>query len=399
MSKKAKTKSKNLHLLITFISFFFATGSHANSEKTSKDVDHNCIVKFLVLDVGSSTTKSVLYTKDTCNNNKTIEKKTLNKNYPYQACLSDSKDNLLPKKCIEEGAKAIAAIKDHFQLDCETNSQCKAIATGWARNAVNINDWIDEVRRINVDPIIATQDHEGDMKTHAIKKFLNNSNQPFIAFDIGGGSFQLAWFDEKGEIQHYNSQYGTDNFTHDLQANFLSDDDQKCVHARNNITLLQNGDKSDKEALQNALIQQNTFCSPVSLTTVHPKELHKIINHADEVIGAPIRADKKLQDFIKKQKPVIYADSLLFSLGIKKQLGFDKDIITVDDVYKIMLSVSGMTYSQVKATHPNLPDICINTTQPSMLLLYSIMQSLKIYEIHMVQTDYMEHFVDSQIKK
>lgn len=396
MSKRAKINFVFSSFLIT-VSFLSSFCSFA--AENTVETQNSCIVKFLVIDVGSSTTKSILYTKDTCNSNKTIEKKTLNKNYPYQACLSDTNDNVLPKRCIEEGAKAIASIKDHFDLDCETNSQCKAIATGWARNTENIHEWLDEVKKIKVDPIVATQNHEGEMKLHAMKNTLDIPDGPFIAFDIGGASFQLSWIDEKGEVQHYNSQYGTDNFTHDLQAKFLSDEDQKCVHARNNITLLQNGDKTDKNALQNAFVQQNSFCSPVSLTTVHPKELNKVIDYAAEVIGSPINHDVKLQNFIQKHKPVIYADSLLFSLGIRKQLGFDKDIITIDDVYKIMLSVSGMTYSQVKATYKNLPDICINTTQPSMLILYAIMQSLKIHEIHMVQTDYMEHFVDSHIKK
>jgi len=396
MSKRTKINfvSSSFFLIISFLFSF-----HSFSVENQVDNKDHCIVKFLVIDVGSSTTKSILYTKDKCDNNKTIEKKTLNKNYPYQACLSDTNDNILPKRCIEEGAKAISAIKEHFDLDCETNSQCKAIATGWARNTENIHEWLDEVKKIKVDPIVATQNHEGEMKLHAMKNTLDISDGPFIAFDIGGASFQLSWIDDKGEVKHYNSLYGTDNFTHDLQAKFLSDEDQKCVHARNNITLLKNGDQSDKEALQNALIQQNKFCSPISLTTVHPKELNKVIDYADDVIGSPIRADAKLQRFIKKHKPIIYADSLLFSLGIKKQLGFNKDVITIDDVYKIMLSVSGMTYSQVKATYPNLPDICLNTTQPSMLVLYALMESLKIYEIHMVQTDYMEHFVNSHIKK
>ena len=78
MSKRAKLNFVFSSFFLT-ISFLFSFHSFAVENKV--DNKSQCIVKFLVIDVGSSTTKSILYTKDKCDNNKTIEKKTLNKNY------------------------------------------------------------------------------------------------------------------------------------------------------------------------------------------------------------------------------------------------------------------------------------------------------------------------------
>ncbi len=386
--------------LIIFISIFFCNISYATQEDENiQSHDDQCIRKFLVVDVGSSTTKSILYTKDICNNKRIINKENFNRNYPYQACLSDSESNILPQRCVLEGTKVISAIKEHFGLNCQDDSQCAAIATGWARNTGNIDDWILEVQKINVKPIVASQRYEGEMKLNAIKDTIMKDKKPFIAFDIGGGSFQLGWLGTSDQLYQYNGKYGTDNFTHDIQAKFLSPEDQKCVHARNNLILLQNGDKSDTALLKNALKQQEAFCNVTSLASIHPKDLDKAIKYADEKIGSEISSNHELQNFISEKRPIIYGDSLLLSLGVRKQLGFDKDIITLNDVYKIMQSVSGMTYSQIKAIYPNVPDICVNTTQASMLILYTIMRSLNINEMHIIQTDYMEHFVDSHIKQ
>lgn len=383
---RSKTKSYYDIVIILFLLFFL-----------QKNVYSDCIKNFLIFDIGSSTTKSILYKKDICNGKKIIDKQVFNHNYPYQACLSDTQDNILPDACIEGGVQAIQIIKDHFNLKCDGDAQCVAIATGWARYMQNPTAWSDAVRKTNVEPIIASQNYEGEMKLNAIKANTISQNKSFLGFDIGGGSFQLGWFDEKNHLHQYNSNYGTDNFTHDLQEKFFSLNEKKCIRARNNFILVNNG-SADKKSLKQASDNISQECAAGYRTTLKTKELDQAIAFTYEQIGKPISENMTLRNFIKNNKPVIYADSLLFSLGIRKQLGYDRDIITIDDVHKIMVSIAGMTYDQVKKTYPNLPDICINTTQPSMLILYSLMRSLNIDEIHIIQTDYMEHFVDSQIK-
>lgn len=168
MRKKLRTKATLFVSITLLLSSFLSNQSLASSKNTLKD---ECIKKFLVIDVGSSTTKSVLYTKDVCRKNKTIKKQIFNKNCPYQACLSDSESDILPKQCIEKGVKTLRAIKGHFKLDCKT-TQCAAIATGWARHAKNIEDWKEAVEEIGVNPIVASQDYEGEMKIRIIKKRL-----------------------------------------------------------------------------------------------------------------------------------------------------------------------------------------------------------------------------------
>lgn len=357
----------------------------------SYSLDVTCHKVFLVIDVGSSTTKGFLYTKDRCNGNQTVKKQSFNHNYPYQACLSDSNSQSLPKDCIDGGVKAIEFIKSHFKIDCTDN--CFAFATGWARYIDNQNEWLKSVRETKVQPRIISQEYEGELKLMALKEIFKD--KPFIGFDIGGGSFQLVWQGKDGIIHHYNSSYGTDNFTHDIQDKLLSERAKACVKARNNLTLLNNS-KAEAVEIAKAVKDEEQACGRKCSITFSKKKLDDAIAYAHEKIGKPLVEHSELQKFIKENKPIVYADTLLVNLGLKKQLGLNKDSVTSNDIYKIMMSVSGMEFIEIKSTYPDLPDICINTTQPAMLILYTIMNSLGVNEIHGVETDYMESFVNRQ---
>jgi hypothetical protein len=375
-------KMKNLaSALIINLAFSFASYST------------ECEKNFLVIDVGSSTTKGTLYTKDLCNGNRTINKQYFNQNYPYQACLSDSNSKSLPKFCIDGGVQAIESIKEYFKVDCKDN--CFAFATGWARYIDNQHDWIDHVSKTGVKPKVVSQDYEGELKLVALKNMFQD--KPFIGFDIGGGSFQLVWQDKEGKIHHYNSNYGTDNFTHDIQDKLMSDRVKKCVKARNQINLLKNS-SGDKDEMLKAIKKEKELCGKNCAITFSKKKLDDAIAYAQEKVGQPLLAHSELQKFVKENKPVVYADTLLVNLGIKKQLGIEKERISHEDIYKIMQSVSGMHFVEIKSTYPDLPDMCVNTTQPSMLILYTIMKSLGVDEIYGVETDYMDSFINSQIK-
>lgn len=378
-------KEKTSHINILIISFLiFITNVYGAETICTKD--------FLVLDVGSSTTKGTLYTKDIYKNNKITSKKTFNINYPYQACLSDSGGKSLPKKCIDGGKQVMQNIQKHFGIKC--NNNCFAAVTGWARYIDNQDEWFKEISKTGIKAMIVSQDYEGNLKLSAIKKAY--SNKDVIAFDIGGGSFQLVWEDENGQIQNYNSLYGTDNFTHDIQDALFSERSKVCIKARNNLHLLRNS-KASLAEIKSAEETEKKLCSGQCSITFSESDLQNAISYADDKIGRFIVADTRLQDFVKKNNPTVYADTLLFNLGIRKQLGVNKDVITIDDVYKIMTSVSGMHYIQIKSKYPNLPDICVNTTQPAMLILYTIMKSLGINQMTTIQTDYMEAFLEENL--
>ena len=349
-----------------------------------------------MIDVGSSTTKGTLYTKDLCNGKVTVKKEHFNKNYPYQACLSDSTSNRLPRTCIDGGIQIIESIRNHFKLDCQGN--CFAFATGWARYIENQDEWISRVSKTGIYPKIVSQEYEGKLKLIALKNEFHK--HPFIGFDIGGGSFQLVWEGEDGEINHYNSPYGTDNFTHDIQEKLLPERAKRCVKARHELTLSQviENNNADKNVLSVTKTKAHQACDTNCIITFDKTRLNDAIAYADKKIGQPLLANSSLQKFIKKTKPVVYADTLLVNLGIKKQLGLNKEKITLDDIYGIMISVSGMHFLEIQSKYPALPDICVNTVQSSMLILYTIMKNLGINEIHGIETDYMDSFINSQIK-
>ncbi len=376
-------KIKNLTSSL-ILNLAFVLAPYATETKCERD--------FLVIDVGSSTTKGILYTKNLCNNKKTIKKQHFNKHYPYQACLSDAGSTILPKNCIDGGMQAIESIKTHFKIDCIDN--CFAFATGWARYIDNQSEWISEVSQKGIDSRVASQDYEGELKLIALKNMFHN--QPFIGFDIGGGSFQLVWQGKDGKIHHYNSPYGTDNFTHDIQNKLLSERSTMCIKARNQLNLLKNNGAPQGDLLK-ATKDVQQVCGQNCVITFSKKRLDDAIAYAQEKIGQSLVDNIELQKFIDENKPIVYADTLLVNLGIKKQLGLDKDKITSQDIYKIMTSVSGMHFVEIKSTYPHLPDICVNTTQPSMLILYTIMKSLRVNEIYGIETDYMDSFINSQI--
>jgi hypothetical protein len=373
----------------------------ANDEKIQK----NCITQYLVFDVGSSTTKSILYKKDQCQGNKLISKQILNRNYPYQSCLSDSiKPGLMPQECIIGGVEIIQSIKKDFGVDCENDTQCYAVVTAWARNTANIQDWIDKVKKINVNPTIASQTYEGEIKINAMKKKFDaedkKTTQDFIVFDIGGASFQLGWIDKNNHMNQYHGVYGTDNFTHSLQEEFLSENDIRCIKARNEVILVNSHNKNNaeyKEILQEVLHHEKRICSDYSITTIAIEDLNATIGYTRKIIGKSIIENKNLQNFIKHNKPILIGDSLLFNLGLRQQLGIDKDIITKQDILNVIKSLAGMKYRDIIVKYPKLPEICINTTQPAMIILYVVMESLNVDEIHIAQSDHTEQFLHQQI--
>jgi hypothetical protein len=355
--------------------------------------DTVCHKDFLVLDIGSSTTKGTLYTKDTCNSNITIKKRFFNQNYPYQACLSNSKSKSLSQTCINGGIKAIESIKKHFKFNC--NGNCFGFATGWARYIDNQDEWLSAVENTGITTKIVSQEYEAKLKLIALKNQFND--HPFIGFDIGGGSFQLVWQGKDGQIQYYNSHYGTDNFTHDIQNKFLSKEARQCITERHNLILLMSSD-ANIDKISNAKNKVETICHNSDPITFNQNELNDVIAYADQKIGHSLLAHSALQKFIQEEKPIIYGDTLLIHLGLKKQLGLNKDIITLDDIYNIMLSISGMHFSEIQSKYPDLPDICVNSTQSSMLILYTMMKNLGIDQIHGIKTDYMDSFINSKIK-
>lgn len=392
--RKAVELSDKLPLVSSTFLIFFLCSLQPKMCGAVEENDDQCVKDFLVLDVGSSTTKAVVYKKDICNGNKTLSKKVLNKNYPYQSCVSDAQSEYLPAHCISGGVQTIESMKSNLQLYCTDN--CFALVTGWARYINNAGDWQEAVSAVGVKPVIASQNYEGELKLIAMRDKI--AAQAFIAFDIGGGSFQLIWSGEDGQIHHHNGLYGTDNFTHEVQDKFFSEEIKSCVRARNKLNILKNS-KVKSNDLYHVEQEAKQYCNASHPTTLSLNDLQLAIEYAQKKIAEPILQNHTLQEFLKKHKPIVYADTLLFHVGIKHQLGVNKDVVTIDDIKQIMYSVSDMNHAQIKSIYHKLPDSYVNTTQPAMLILHAIMKGLGVKEIHMMETDYMEAFINAQIER
>jgi hypothetical protein len=340
----------------------------------------SCNSHYLVFDIGSSTTKSFLY------NNKSFKlEKTSNYPFSYQSCLNESSNNQLSQSCIKTGTALLAKIKKEYNL-CNKPKQSFALATAWARNTNNIHQWEAEVNKIQIVPKVISQSYEGELMMEAIKSQIAKEGEQFLAFGIGGGSSQIVRSTDG--LNQYHGSFGTDNFTYALQQLFLEEEAKCCATAKDQLFV---GKDNQDEVDQ--------VCHEECLTSIPEKNLKEALIFADDLIGKPIREDKELQAFIKVNKPKIYASSLLFSLGIKKQLQLNKNQVTLKDLEKLMKILSGKTLTEIKTLYPTMPDQIINTAEPAIILLYTILKNLDLEGFEIVEVDYMKSFLISSIKK
>jgi hypothetical protein len=151
--------------------------------------------------------------------------------------------------------------------------------------------------------------------------------------------------------------------------------------------------------LDKATAAEKATCTSKSLATTREEDYEAMLTWADEIIGKPLRANKPLQAFIAQNKPKIYADSLLFTLGLKEQLELGKDKVTLEELERLLKTFSSKTSDDISNLYPKLPDICLYSTQASLVILYTILKNLNIPAFELVQTDYMESFLDTALNQ
>jgi hypothetical protein len=139
----------------------------------------------------------------------------------YQKCISESPDGKsLPKACMDEGLASLMKIISAYGIEDMSSVSIAGIATAWARNAKNINEYMDLLNSYGFNIRIISQQEEGEIAYKSAESHYmpcNGDNRVAVVWDIGGGSYQLSAKEKDGSIYVHQGKYGSANFHKDVR--------------------------------------------------------------------------------------------------------------------------------------------------------------------------------------
>jgi exopolyphosphatase/guanosine-5'-triphosphate,3'-diphosphate pyrophosphatase len=306
----------------------------------------------LGFDVGSGATKYAVYVVDQDNNKilNTVTSGALT--YKYQDCVDSTADKTLPQACMENGLAIMQTIADSVNINCNV-IKCAGIATAWARNANNTQDYIQKLltNKFYIYPI--TQAEEGNVGFQSLLAnpdvHLADKNN-IIVWDSGGGSFQLSTYNS-GNIHIYNGPFGSANFQ--------------------------------------ALLVNNGFPA----TALSFDQITQARKQVTAQIIDPIKADKIITTKVANEVK-IYAIGGLMNFALKPMVynpPFDTistlNHATIDGLISRFYNGTGIiTVDSFEELFPNINVKFFNVTQSNLLLLSLIMEGSGIDEVNIVET-------------
>lgn len=335
-----------------FIIITLCTGSNLFASE-------QCIEKKYVFDIGSGGIKVMGYKVDICK--KMINKVIANDYYtlPLQKFISESKDgNIIPQEYINYGENAILALEKNNNINCKKD-RCIAIATAWARNAINSNELLEKIEAQGVNVIILSQHNEGKLSFDSTV-LLNNINHDqeknLLVFDLGGGSFQLNDLDEKKDLRVFKGQYGMFNFKALVREKFPN--------------------------------FKNT-------------DLQEVKDFALAEIGQKIKEDPYLLKKIKNNDTITIGVGAFMTLGMKEQLLMGEEV-TVPKVEEAIGKIYGKSKKQIIKEFPDIKIEHAKDSLYSLLIIYAVMESTGISKIKIAKSSgqFNEYLalMDSELK-
>lgn len=116
---------------------------------------------------------------------------------PYQKHLEQSSDKTFDKEVMDEGVRAIKALKE--MADSYQSQKVVAVATAAFRSAKNAQEFANEIeQKTGVQVRIINQDEEGILAFRGALATSSIDPQNALAWDIGGGSMQLTTLSKEG---------------------------------------------------------------------------------------------------------------------------------------------------------------------------------------------------------
>lgn len=307
-----------------------------------------------VFDIGSGGTKSkaVLVDKNTNKLIVTIAEASIG--MPYQKCISDSEDGkTLPHSCMNDGLTSLLKIVNAYGFQSTKDMKCASIATAWARNALNGNDYIDLLNEYGFNVKVVSQEEEGLIGYKAAQMQLGRDIiGRTLVWDIGGGSFQLCLRDQLSQkLFVYEGGYGASNFNHEVMSIFKDE-------GRNGVFLTL-------------------------------EQLEKAKEFAHEKVTKP------LQEFTNKNINVIdlsngaFGIGQMMNLGMKSLVGRDKiDAKTVDSLIK-EFATTHITGAANK--YPDIHHEFLEQMQTNLLLIKAVMDGLNVMEVNFLNAKSLDY--------
>lgn len=150
-------------------------------------------------DIGSGSTKGALYKVLSCPEKLTyslVKEDSIKVDYKNDLLLATS-PNQFSLKIRNEGISALLLLKKKLTKDLNEPIEYKAIATAAFREATNASKFAKEIKSKTQIPVeIISQEKEAQLAWRAIQNKLKQNNtldSSFLAWDIGGGSFQIIY--------------------------------------------------------------------------------------------------------------------------------------------------------------------------------------------------------------
>ncbi len=315
---------------------------------------NECLENRYAFDVGSGAIKTTASKVDKCKGEIVEKIGEHNVHIKYETCLESKGDKVeISEACIKQTKQVIQDIEKAYDMDCAT-SRCAGVATAWARKASNTEELLKLFRAEKIDIEVLPQKEEGKLgfytaKTHNTAKY--KLNDKMVVWDLGGGSFQLSAVGGDGDIHVYNGMFGVESYDKLIRKAFMND----------------------------------------GMIYFNKERLDRAIDFTVKKIGNKVRKDKVIRNKIKENDVVVYAIGRPMYRGIKENLKLS-DVVTKEQLYNAALTFSGKTVEEARKAYPLLPDHYVMQAQPAIILIYSIMESLGIDQLHILEakaTDYI----------
>lgn len=328
----------------------------------SADAAEKCIYRRYIFDIGSSTTKSAAYTVDGCKK-VIISKNTKHLHQNYRYCLvNDGSGYVLPEECMDRGIAVLHELEQHYGIDCRKN-HCIGFATAWARDAMNTDEWLQKVGNTGIKMHLLSQEKEGILSFKALENKVSQygvNRHEMIVLDIGGGSTQISGLIGDSYFS-YKGAYGTDTFISHLLSKFRPEE--------NNISMT--------EHIKNPVMFRSS-------------EIEEIIKYSSDYWYTSITRDEDIVQKIKDGRIYLVGIGVLMRVGIRKQMGLDKEVVTKDEIRGLIQSMCDLDKDQLNAKYPQLKGVAFSS-QSAMLILYSIMNALEVESIRISEDDVMSY--------
>lgn len=297
----------------------------------------------LVFDIGSGGTKFMLGIID-IQNRKIV--KILQEGgivMPYQKCISESPNGkTLTKECMDQGLASLMKIVSIYGTKDIKLLNNAGIATAWARNAENINEYLSILKTHGFNIVVLSQQAEGEIGYKAAESHYMpcaGENRMAVVWDIGGGSYQLSAKEKDGSIYVHHGKYGSSNFNKKVKQYIAKKYD----------------------------IPEGKLWSE--------RELKAAEEFAKKEVTDQISQDKHLLDLMVDKCVDFVAIGQFMNLGVKPLVG-NSDFIVEHKIDKVLESTYDKTLGEAAKLFPSRSVDFLPVIQSDLILAKAIMHGI-----------------------